>query len=111
MSKIYLPVEVQSNNCPVMVSNGRLRLYDRTSQNYNDNVHYYDFYLDNNYITTEGYGTAYNQNCMSTDNFTTEFYYRNDFDKILLIFFILLIILIYFPYKMISRLFGRWLKL
>lgn len=111
MSKIYLPIELNSNQCPVMVSDGHIRVYDRVGSGYNDSVHYYDFYIRDNYIKTEGYSSAYNPNCMNVSDFTTDVYYRNDFDKILIIFFIILIIGFYFPYKIISRLFGRWLKI
>lgn len=114
MSKVYLPIEVNSNQCAVMVSDGHIRIYDNQysgSGSYGQDIHYYDFYIRDNYIETEGTNRVYNSlNCMSNE-FTTDIYYRNDFDKILIIFFIILIVGLWFPYKIISRLFGRWLKI
>ena len=115
MSKIYLPIELNSNQCPVMVSDGHIRVYDRIPNgNNNDYVHYYDFYIRDDYIKTEGTQNFYYNstlNCMDKTQFTTDVWSRLDIDKIVIIFFILLILCIYFPYKILSRLFGRWFKL
>lgn len=43
-------------------------------------------------------------------DFTSDVFYRFDLDSILVIFFILLIVLFYFPYRVITRMFGRWFK-
>lgn len=115
MAKIYLPIEVNSNQCPVMVSDGHIRIYDRIPNGTNqNNVHYYDFYLRDNYVQNDGYvDYSYytNYNCMNTNQFTTDKWYRTDIWQSLLCFVIIGGIGIYLPYKIISRLFGRWLKL
>lgn len=51
-----------------------------------------------------------NANCMDVYTLTTDVYYHPNFDSILVIFFIIVLIFIYFPYRIISRAFGRWLK-
>lgn len=43
-------------------------------------------------------------------NFTTNYLYSPYIDKILIVTFILFIFVIYMPYKIVSRMFGRWLK-
>lgn len=115
MSKIYLPIEVNSNQCPVMVSDGHIRVYDKIPNGTNQsNVHYYDFYIRDDYIKNEGYTDfSYytNYNCMNTDDFTTDIWYRTDIYKSLIMFIIVGGIGIYLPYRMIRRIFGRWLKL
>lgn len=115
MGKIYLPIEVNSSQCPVVVSDGHIRVYDRvpngTTQN---NVTYTDFYIRENYLETNG-STNWNayttQNCVDRTQFSTDIWYRPDIGWSLICFVIIGGIGIYLPYKLISRLFGRWLKL
>lgn len=108
---IYLP----STNfvCYVTRDNGNtIRAYE-TQPTVNSTVNYTDYYVNAHYLYNVGtqqftqYSTI--PTCMGA-TFTDNVYYRNDFDQILVIFFILLIICFYFPYRIISRMFGRWLK-
>lgn len=115
MGKLYLPIEVNSNQCPVVVSDGHIRVYDKipngTTQN---NVHYTDFYIRENYLQTENttnWSSYTTQNCVDREQFTTDFWYRPDIDKSLICFFIIAIVCLWLPYKIISRVFGRWLKI
>lgn len=100
--------------CYVVQSEGVIRAYEKTPKN-NSDVNYRDYYLKSNYIYKDGsqsfgsYSTL--PTCLSTDVLTNEYVYRNDFDSILICFFILLILLIYLPYRIISRFTGRWLKI
>lgn len=115
MGKIYLPIEVNSNQCPVIVSDGHIRIYDRIPNGtYQNNVHYYDFYVRENYLQSENY-TDFSQytslNCVDRNQFTTDKWYRPDIWQSLLCFVVIGGIGIYLPYKLISRIFGRWLKL
>ena len=75
-----------------------------------------DFYINSHYLQrtgTQSWG-QWNSSlpiCVSKSSFTTDVYYRNDFDSILIIFLILFIFIIVLPYKIMSRAFGRWLKI
>lgn len=115
MTKVYLPLEVRSNQCAVMVSDGHIRVYDSIPNGSNQyGVNYYDFYIRDDYIQTQGstnFSTYTNYDCMDNSNFTTDYWYRLDIDKIVTTFFVIAIFGIYFPFKIIGRFFGRWLKL
>lgn len=111
--KIYLPVEINTNNCAYIYDKDTIRVYE-SKPNYNLDINYKDYYFSSNYIYKEGQ-TRFNNystlpTCLASDNFTTSVFYRNDIDKILFIFIVLFIFCIYFPYRLIGRLFGRWLK-
>ena len=114
MAKIYLPIEVNSNQCPVVVSDGHIRIYDKIPNGTSQNVSYYDFYIRENYLESQGSTTwspYTSQNCLDTSQFTTDFWYRPDIWQSLICFVIIGGIGIYLPYKIFSRVFGRWLKL
>lgn len=108
---IYLP----STNyaCYVVRDNGNtIRAYNTMPQ-LGSTIQYTDYYVNSHYLFTNGEQTFSQYTTLPVCNgatFTTDVYYRNDFDQILVIFFILLLICFYFPYKLIARMFGRWLK-
>lgn len=106
MSKIYLPTDLLNNNCKV-IYNDYIRVY--TNSNY---TQWTDVYFRNDYMLKNG-TTNYSQNitCDNLNTYTDDFYYRYDFDKIIIIFFIMIIITIYFPYRLISRILGKWGKI
>lgn len=113
MDSIYLPETITSNQCAYVYDKDTIRVYE-SRPNYNTDINYTDYFINSNYIYREG-TTRFNQysslpSCLDSSLFTDEVYYRNDFDKILIIFFIIFIFAIYFPYRIICRLFGRWLK-
>lgn len=107
---IYLPDT--SYACYVIRDSNTIRAYE-TMPTLNSNVNYTDYYINSHYIFNNG---TQNFNQYSTlpvcngANFTENVFYRNDLDSILIIFLILLLICFYFPYRIISRMFGRWLK-
>lgn len=112
MGKVYVP-SYSANNCAYIYSSDIIRVYDSQPQN-GRTVAYTDYYIKSSYISNTG-STTFNQystlpTCISSSNITTDYWYRIDFDKILIILFIILILCFYFPYRIISRLFGRWLK-
>lgn len=114
MAKIYLPMEVNSNQCAVLVSDGHVRIYDRipngTTQN---NVRYWDFYIRDHYLESNdstNFSPYTSLNCLNNNQFTTDFWYRDDIWQSLLCYFIIAIVGLYLPYKIFSRFFGRWLK-
>jgi len=111
---IYVPQDNTYNACYVVQSEGVIRGYDRVPT-YNSSYNYRDYYIKSDYIYRDGVG-QWNQYstlpiCLSSNDITNDYYYRVDFANICLIFFIFSIFVIYLPYKIFSRLFGRWLKL
>lgn len=113
MSKTYLP-QIEDNNCIVVdnLNSGYIRVYDRTPTA-NSDIDYIDYFIDKDYITRQGtqsFGNySYSVNCQPHDNFTTDFYYRVDLDKILIIFIIFCIFCIMIPLKIFTRLFRRFI--
>ncbi|MBP3635816.1 MAG: hypothetical protein J6D28_05215 [Bacilli bacterium] len=113
---IYVPDT--NYQCFVLVNKDTIRAYETKPYNpgYNHQIHinYRDYYINSHYLYSDGSQTFndYSQIpiCLDSNNITNDFYYRNDFDSILFIFVILFIFIIYIPYRIISRLFGRWLK-
>lgn len=106
MGKIYLPTEYVNNSCKV-VNSDYIRVY--TNQN---NTQWVDVFYNSNYLLKNGYSNyATNPQCDTLNTYTDNVFYRNDIDSILVIFIIILIICFYFPYKIISRMFGRWLRI
>ena len=112
--KIYVPQDSTYNKCYVIQSEGVIRGYSQVPA-YNTSINYRDYYIDSSYIYRDNTATFGNYSslpvCLASNDLTNNVFYRNDIDKILVIFIILLIIGFYFPYKIISRMFGRWLKL
>lgn len=89
-----------------------IRAYHTTPRQ-NSSSDYTDYFINSHYINRSGTQTFSQYTtlptCM-TDTFTTNVFYRNDIADIMITFFILLIICFYFPYRIITRAFGRWLK-
>ena len=110
--KIYVP-NYSSGNCAYIHSSDVLRVY-ATVPTQNSTVDYTDYYLKSHYIYNTGRTTFSNYStlpvCINADNITTDVYYRNDLADIMIVFFIILLVCFYFPYRVLSRLFGRWLK-
>ena len=109
MSKVYLP-NFTSSNCIVVKDKDTIRVYDNlpTFDSYED---YTDYFINSNYLSVRGKEFINTVPvCEEQDNFTTEYYYRNDFADICIIVLVFSLIVVYLPYKIISRAFGRWLK-
>lgn len=108
---IYLPSSDYA--CYVARDNGNtIRAYESVPR-VNTTVNYTDYYVNSHYTFNHGEQqfSAYSTipSCQNF-NVTTNVFYRNDIAEILITFFILLLVCFYFPYRIISRLFGRWLK-
>ena len=116
MDNIYLPINsVNDFACYSVLDKDTIRAY-RTMPTINGSSNYVDFYINSHYLESEGtqtWGqwTNYLPTCFSTDLITTDYYYRTDMPDILVMVFIVAICVIYLPYKIISRLFGRYLQL
>ena len=113
MSKIYVP-DLDTYKCFVVKNDTTIRAYKEIPVN-NRDVSYRDYFYTSNYLYQDGVQSFGSYStlpiCLDSAELTNSVYYRNDFDKILIIFFILLLICFYFPYKIISRSLGRWLKI
>ena len=107
---IYIP-NYETNNCVHIRDKDTIRVYERKPQ-VNNLVNYTDYYINSDYLQTNGQQqfTQYTTIPTCEDNITTNVFYRNDIDKILVVFLIILLICFFLPYKIISRMFGRWLK-
>lgn len=116
MKNIYLPIDkVSDYKCYSVYDKDTIRAYvqqpqlDSTSQ-------YVDFFINSHYLQrtgTQSWG-QWNSSlpvCLPSSSITNEVYYRNDFDSILIIFLVLFIFIIALPFKVMSRAFGRWLKI
>lgn len=107
---IYLP----STNyaCYVVQDSNTIRAYNSQPRN-NSSSSYTDYFINSHYIYRNGTqtwgSTSTLPTCMGA-TFTDNVFYRNDMGDILVMFFIILLVCFYFPYRLISRMFGRWLK-
>lgn len=114
MGKIYVP-DLQNYKCFVVRDANTIRAYKEIPQR-NTEIDYRDYFINSHYLyndSTQSFGnySTYLPVCLDNDVLTDSVYYRNDFDSILVIFFIMLLVLIYFPFKIVSRALGRWLKI
>ena len=109
-----MPTNNTYNKCYVVQSEGVIRAYDRLP-NYNVTANFRDYYINSDYIYKDGaqswssYSTLHV--CLDNNIITDNYFYRLDIDKILIIFIIIFVFCFYFPFKIVSRAFGRWLKL
>lgn len=105
----YVPT-YNNGNCAVVYDKDTIRVYESTPS-YNNDVNYIDYYVNSNYMSKSGVA-HFNQystlpTCLASNKITTDFYYRNDFPQILLIFIILSIVIFYIPWKIFIRMFRR----
>lgn len=109
---IYIP-EYSNSNCAYIYSSDIIRVYDSQPRQ-NTTINYKDYYIKSSYIYNQGSSTFTQYSslpvCINSNRITTNVFYRNDISQILTVLFVLLIICFYFPYRIISRMFGRWLK-
>lgn len=110
---IYVPT-YNNNNCLVVSSHEVIRVYDQRPST-QGTFYYTDYFYRSNYYSNRGYSTFTQYStfpvCVSSNEITTNFYYRYDLDKILIIFLVIVIICYYLAFKPIQRLLGRWFKL
>lgn len=108
--KIYMPIDSTYNKCYVVQSEGVIRGYDRIPSN-NTNYNYRDYYINSSYIYRDGNGSWSQYStlpiCLSNDNITNDFYYRNDFDSICIIFMTCFFFVFFIPFKLFQRFFRR----
>ena len=111
--KIYVPQDNTYNKCYVLQNENVIRGYDRIPSN-NVNYNYRDYYYNSDYYYRDGSGQWSQYTtlpiCLSSDNITNDYWYRQDLSEILIIFFVMFFFIIYIPFKLFRRIFGRWLK-
>lgn len=108
---IYVPD--LNYQCYVLVNKDTIRAYETKPYNpsYNNqvNINYRDYYINSNYLYQDSYQTfnSYSQLpiCLDSNKLTTDVYYRNDLDSILVIFLIMCIFMFYIPIKLFLRFF------
>lgn len=112
MDNIYLPIKnVNDFACYSIYDKETVRAY-YTKPALDTSSEYVDFYINSHYLQKTGtqswgqWNTAL-PTCLSSDSITIDYYYRNDFPDILLIFIIFAIVGIYLPFKLISRIFRK----
>ena len=116
MNNLYLPIEnVSDFKCYSVLDRETIRAYVQQPQ-LDSSSQYVDFFINSHYLQKTGTQSFGNWNsslpvCLDSNTITNEVYYRNDFDSILIIFLVLFIFIIVLPYKIMSRAFGRWLKI
>lgn len=108
---IYVPN--LNYKCYVIQDSNTIRAYASTPS-LNSTVSYVDFFINSHYMERPGVQQFGNYNvnvqCLDKNNLTDAFMYRNDIADILLVFVLLLIILI-LPFKMLlKRLFRGLLR-
>ena len=115
MSTTYLPSKFINQNYRYTISSDTIVVHTNNNCYQNYNTTYCDCYnvfpkLD--YIETMAYSCNYNPSTyLSNTTFKSDIWYRYDLSSILIIFLILFIFIFKYPFRIISRLFGRWLKL
>ena len=109
MSKIYIP-DLTNYKCSVVRNDSTIRAYKEIPRN-NSDIQYRDYYFTANYMYQDGIQSfgAYSTLPVCLDNsvLTNDYYYRNDFPSILLMFLIISIVGFYLPFKVLFRLFRR----
>ena len=114
MAKIYLPNNLSNNACIVLEREGTFRVYESTPNGTQQSVAFTDYYVKNNYITYSGTSTFTQDTtlqCLDHDQFTTDYWYRPDIWQSLICFYIIALVGLYLPFKILSRMLGRWLKI
>lgn len=109
---IYVPEDNTYNKCYVVQNSDVIRAYDRVPSNYTD-YNYRDYYIKSNYIYKDGTGSWSQYStlpiCLQSSSITHDFYYRNDFSDICIIFLVFSLIIFGIPYKLFKT-FRKGLK-
>lgn len=105
---IYVP-NYTDNQCAVIHDKDTIRVYDNIPT-LNQNVSYTDYFIHSDYMSKKGTELINESSYIQCESDVSDsYYYRIDFVNIMLIFFILAYIIIYVPYRIVRRMFGRWL--
>lgn len=112
MSKIYVP-DLTNYKCYVVRNDSTIRAYKDIPKN-NTDVQYRDYYFTANYMYQDGIQSFGSYStlpiCLDNSVLTNDYYYRNDFPNILIMFFIISLVSIYLPYKIFCHFCRRVLR-
>lgn len=107
---LYVP-NSEDYECVVVQNAETIRAY-KTVPAYNTSSEYTDFFVQSHYMSKEGVQdfSRYDElpQCLSAENITSNFYYRNDMPDILVMFTIFCIFCFVLPLKIFVRLFRRY---
>lgn len=113
MSRLYVPVPALNDySCYVIYDSNTIRAY--VDFPHLGNNAYTDFYISSHYLEKNGVQDITSSvelpQCENINRLTNDYWYRLDLAHIIVIAtFILLFI--FLTYKIIARMFGRWLKI
>ena len=98
---IYVP-NYQNYACVSVYNNETLRAYE-TTPTINSNINYTDYFVNSHYLSRDGVQNFSQYSTLPTciNNLTDNFYYRNDFSEVLIVFIILSIFAFYIPLKLL----------
>jgi len=106
---IYVP-DRENYKCFVVQNEQVIRAYKQQPRN-NATIDYRDYYLQSNYIYKDGQQTFSQYTtlpiCLEESAVTTDYFYRNDIDSILVVFAIMSLFIVYIPLKIVLRFFRR----
>lgn len=105
MSKVFIPSEIDINDITCVNVSSTDYVYFTLSNGSNYVLKYNNTISDYTLNQISSLDVA----CENVE-LTNEVYYRKDLDSILIIFFITVLIVFFFPFKIFTRLFGRWFK-
>lgn len=104
--KTYIYSDLIDQSYQYSIDNEGITVYKNCN---NNNCTCEKVYTNNNYLRSDSYTCSYtNITPYNYNNLTSDFYYRTDFDKILIILLIFCIFIILVPIKIILRFFKRF---
>lgn len=110
VNMIYVPNDDTFNKCYVVQNSDVIRAYD-VIPNYDTSYNYRDYYINSSYIYKDGTGSWGSYStlpvCLSSDIVTSDYWYRLDMYKILIMFFILSFFGIFIPIKLFSKILRK----
>lgn len=106
---IYVP-DLKNYKCFVVRDETTIRAYKEVPRK-NSDIDYRDYFYNSNYLYQDGEQSFGNYSvlpvCLDNSVLTSEVYYRNDFDSILVIFLIMCIFCFLIPIKLFLRFIRR----
>lgn len=116
MSKTYMPSELLNSSYRYELTNNNYLVVHKNTNCFNQyNTTYCDcqrVYTDLDYQISNTYSCSTNYTIdIPYSNFSSDIWYRKDLSNILIIFTILAVFMIILPFKVVARMFGRWLKI
>lgn len=112
MSKVYVP-DLDNYKCFVVRNDSTIRAYKEVPSNGKE-ITYRDYYYNSNYLYQDGTQSFSNYTtlpvCLDNNVLTNDYYYRNDFPSILIMFLIISIFGFYLPYRVFSHFCRRILR-